>query len=71
MGSGLTRSARDRATTLPKGLYFTVKTALSLMNPAVVAVIVALPTVRPVAIPRSLTVAFSERFVKAMESAHA
>lgn len=38
--------------------YFTVSTALSLISPAVVAVIVALPAARPVASPRSVTVAF-------------
>ena len=38
--------------------YFTVSTALSLMNPAVVAVIVVLPAARPVATPRSVIVAF-------------
>jgi hypothetical protein len=39
---------------------FTVSSTLSLMNPAVVAVIVALPTARPVANPRSVIVAFEE-----------
>jgi hypothetical protein len=39
-------------------VYFTVSTALSLMNPAVVAVIVGLPMARAVARPPSLIVAF-------------
>jgi hypothetical protein len=38
--------------------YFTVSSALSLTSPAVAAVIVALPTERPVATPRSVIVAF-------------
>jgi hypothetical protein len=39
-------------------IYFIVNTALSLMNPLVVAVIVVLPPERAVARPRSLIVAF-------------
>ena len=45
---------------LAQKLYFTVSIALSLMIPSVVAVIVVLPTARPVANPRPLIVAFEE-----------
>ena len=41
-------------------LYLTVSTALSLMNPAVLAVMVVLPAARPAATPRSVIVALKE-----------
>ena len=55
MNSGYSARAKRRRFAKPlvslalSSFYFTVSTALSLMNPAVVAVIVVLPTARPVA----------------------
>jgi len=60
MAAALADHGEHHAPLLFLWFYFTVRTALSLMNPAVVAVIVVLPTARPVATPRSVIVAFEE-----------